>query len=569
MIHVQSFWQSGIYIYRDNAFLMDIEQLVARGVQGDEVALGSLYRAYHQRMTVICQRIVGDRQVAEELAHDAFLLAFAKMNQLRNPRRFEQWLTSITTNVALRYKERHHEPQMLPLDALADTDITQENTTTEERPLPTMAELMAAVDALPNGYGQVFRLAVIEEMSHKEIAEIMGIAAHSSSSQLTRAKKMLQKSLAQYWLLWLLPLLLPVTYFLLRTDKQPNETKTIATKQDETKKPPVVRPVIPNSPRDTTLRMAVTPINHQQADTMTVSDTIPQRMEQTDTTTSIHEDKSLPDIRHNNDTHIAEILPELPTDNRSHQPKWSIDLAYSGGMNEQSINRPFGFTEKPHLDITSTIPVTFDKWSDYADFLAGYPDDGNHTRDILKQIAQNNASQPSTDCIERKSHHYMPITWSLALRYQLSGRLGLETGLSYSRLTSDFETGSSSNCISEQHTIHYLGIPLKGAYNIYNVRSWNVYGSLGIKMEIPVSGTCHTNYILNGAIEQAEKSTLHAPLQWSVGTGLGLQYNFTPSVGFFAEPSLQYYIPTGSSIETYHTEHPFSFALPLGIRITW
>ena len=192
VIHVQSFWQSGIYIHRDNAFLMDIEQLVARGVQGDEVALGSLYRAYHQRMKVICQRIVGDHQVAEELAHDAFLLAFTKMNQLRNPRRFEQWLTSITTNVALRYKERHHEPQMLPLDALADTDITQENTTTEERPLPTMAELMAAVDALPNGYGQVFRLAVIEEMSHKEIAEIMGIAAHSSSSQLTRAKKMLQ-----------------------------------------------------------------------------------------------------------------------------------------------------------------------------------------------------------------------------------------------------------------------------------------------------------------------------------------------------------------------------------------
>ena len=88
-------------------------------------------------------------------------------------------------------------------------------------------------------------------------------------------------------------------------------------------------------------------------------------------------------------------------------------------------------------------------------------------------------------------------------------------------------------------------------------------------MEIPVSGTCHTNYILNGAIELAEKSTLHAPLQWSVGTGLGLQYNFTPTVGFFAEPSLQYYIPAGSSIETYHTEHPFSFSLPLGIRITW
>lgn len=82
---------------------MDIEQLIEQGRQGDEIALGSLYRAYHRRMTGICQRIVGNRQVAEELAHDAFLLAFAKMDQLHNPQRFEAWLTSITTNVARRY----------------------------------------------------------------------------------------------------------------------------------------------------------------------------------------------------------------------------------------------------------------------------------------------------------------------------------------------------------------------------------------------------------------------------------------------------------------------------------
>ena len=73
---MQSFWESGIYANRDSVFLMDIEHLIERGRQGDEAALGSLYGAYHRRMTAICQRIVGDRRVAEELAHDAFLLAF-------------------------------------------------------------------------------------------------------------------------------------------------------------------------------------------------------------------------------------------------------------------------------------------------------------------------------------------------------------------------------------------------------------------------------------------------------------------------------------------------------------
>ena len=173
-------------------FPMDIEKLIEQGRRGDETALRGLYRTYYQRMARICQRIVGDRRVAEELSHDAFLLAFAKMDSLRNPRRFESWLTSITTNVALRYKQRHQEPAMLSLSTLTEEELAQETMPEDDKPLPTMAELMEAVNALPKGYGQVFRLAVIEEMSHKEIAEIMGIATHSSSSQLARAKKVLQ-----------------------------------------------------------------------------------------------------------------------------------------------------------------------------------------------------------------------------------------------------------------------------------------------------------------------------------------------------------------------------------------
>ena len=77
---MQSFWKSGIYVSRGSVFSMDIEELIERGRKGDEAALGSLYRAYHRQMTGICQHIVGNRQIAEELAHDAFLLAFAKLD---------------------------------------------------------------------------------------------------------------------------------------------------------------------------------------------------------------------------------------------------------------------------------------------------------------------------------------------------------------------------------------------------------------------------------------------------------------------------------------------------------
>lgn len=129
--------------------------------------------------------------------------------------------------------------------------------------------------------------------------------------------------------------------------------------------------------------------------------------------------------------------------------------------------------------------------------------------------------------------------------------------------------GADGNTINEQQTIHYLGIPMKGICNIYNRKVWSLYGSLGVTTEIPVYSRLGTNYYLHGILKATDKATIHAPWQWSVGTGLGLQYKITPSIGLFAEPSLQYYIPTGSSVETYRTEHPFTFSLPLGIRFTW
>ena len=104
---------------------------------------------------------------------------------------------------------------------------------------------------------------------------------------------------------------------------------------------------------------------------------------------------------------------------------------------------------------------------------------------------------------------------------------------------------------------------------MYGGKQWSLYGSLGLTTEIPVHSTLYSGYYVNGLYEASDKTAFHAPWQFSTILGLGLQYHLTPSIGFFAEPSLQYYIPTGSNIETYRTEHPFTFSLPLGIRFTW
>ena len=566
-------------------FTMEITRLIERCRQGDADALGELYKAYAQKMRGVCRRYISDEQAISDVLHDAFVIIFTSFDKLCDDRKAEAWMMSITRNVASKYKDHQAKMTFVQLEEAEHVQIPEGVSEVRGVPLEDVQQL---VDRLPEGYGQVFRLSVFEGLSHKEIADMLGIEPHSSSSQLARAKKMLRKMMRQYWVAVLLLLLVPITFSLFRKgDTAVKDEKPVMAKQQDTTKKTQKdsrseqpqKPVILHLPahRSTIVTIGSLPSEIAQATDSATADTLFNMVAQGQSNT----DTILNDTA--NTMHgvviphydIADLLPQKPAGSTRRQQKWSVDLAYVGGFGEQNYNRPYGFTEIPMIFPTGEplSPVTFENWSDYAAFLAEMPDDGSsHSRSVIMNIALNNAGDAlgtGTDRIVRKSHHYMPVNFSLALKYRLNNRFALETGLSYSRLKSDFEMGSNGNTINEQQTIHYIGIPLKGTYNIYNRKAWSLYGGLGVTAEIPLYSPLNTSYYLHGLLEATDKTTIRAPWQWSLGTGLGLQYNITPNIGLFAEPSLQYYIPTGTQIETYRTEHPFTFSLPLGIRITW
>ena len=559
-------------------------RLIERCRQGNADALGELYKAYAQKMRRVCRRYVSDEQAVDDVLHDAFVIIFTSFDRLRDTSKAESWMMSITRNVASKYKDYLDSVPFVPLEEADSLVAPVEETTVRGVPLE---DVLRMVERLPEGYGQVFRLSVFEGMSHKEIAAMLGIEPHSSSSQLARAKKMLRKMMQQYWAAVLLLLLVPLTFFLLKKEDTTTEKPVVAKQKDtpkqktQTNEPSTEQaqePIIVHIPVHHTSIDALQPVIVQALDSI-MSDSLTnmmaqeqvtpdstQNIEQADTT-RIRGKLNLPHYD------IANLFPDKSVTSPHNKQRWSIDLAYSGGMGEQNASRPYGFTETPTLAISGEplLPVTFENWSDYAAFLAENPDDGSsHSRSVIMNIALNNADDATgTDKIVRKSHHHMPVNFTLALKYDLNHRFALETGLSYSRMKSDFEMGSNGNTINEQQTIHYLGIPVKGIYNIYNRKAWSLYSNLNVTTEIPVYSPLNTSYYLHGVLKTTDKTTIRAPWQLSVGTGLGLQYNFTPNIGLFAEPSLQYYIPTGGSIETYRTEHPFTFSLPLGIRFTW
>jgi RNA polymerase sigma-70 factor (ECF subfamily) len=451
----------------------------------------------------------------------------------------------------------------------------------EPSDMPSMAEIMAAVNALPNGYGKVFKMAVMQDMSHKEIGEILGIAAHSSSSQLARAKRMLQQSLAKYWAIVLLALLTPLALLLLRQPKTIDEQQPKTAEANEPTvtddKPQVTKP--DKQQRKESRNMAITAPERYEQPNVSIVDTaqhedVPRQM--VDTTT-VPVENALPHLKLNGDIHFANIGQGTTIrPKRDDFKRWSADLAYTGQPSpEADMMTPHNFIVPDY--IASTVPgepdptLTIDNWTDYIYYLNERGDIFGELSEeelIMRKIAMSNEPLNNGQIV-RKTHHSLRLTYSLSLRYQANKRIGLESGLQYTRLNSLFQTGEGINRIDEKQRIDYLGVPLKVSYRIWSGKHVGIYTSAGVTLEIPVKSTVATEYILNNQPQLRDSHHLDVPLQWSTGIGIGVQYNITPSISIFTEPGVQYYIPDGSGFETYRTQHPFTITIPAGLRFTW
>lgn len=86
---------------------------------------------------------------------------------------------------------------------------------------------------------------------------------------------------------------------------------------------------------------------------------------------------------------------------------------------------------------------------------------------------------------------------------------------------------------------------------------------------IPIKGTLQSFHVTDSIPHKLDSQPVSAPWQWSVNTSIGIQYRLTPQAGIYLEPTVNYYIPDGSQLRTIRKEHPFTFTLPVGLRISW
>ena len=558
---------------------MDAHTLINRCKAGEREALHLLYEQNRPRLLNICRQYTKADDVAEDLLHDAFVIILTSLNQLRDEDKLESWMTTIVRNVGYHYKMHLGKEQA----ALQQMGIDRQGVT-DNGIMPDIEELQELVAQLPEGYQQVFRLSVFEGLSHQEIGHLLGIAPHTSSSQLSHAKRMLKILIKQSWVLILLLIAIPTAIWNLLQKEEPDAIKDLKTVSDNSnQQKPQPEPVV-ESPHDKPVYVSISkrPSVHSiryQTEAVILPDSIPFMEEHADTLTEITQvikEDTLRDtlIFRHEPIPASNDEPHITMESPSKSSTWNIQLAYSGQTGQRdNYMAAANINQQSFASVSNTfIPANyaFSNWIDYSWSLNNaFPTDEitAETRSLMEIAAQN--SMINHGEMVAQHTHELPFNIQLTLSRQLTSRLSIETGLSYTQMKSVTITGSTTAHIQEQQRLRYIGIPLRFGWKWYNKSHFSLYTSAGAMLEFPIRSTLNVNHITNDITTFSKESTLDAPIQWSMSLGLGVQYDLTPHLGIYMEPSLQYYFDDGSNLKSYRTEHPRSITLPLGLRFHW
>lgn len=171
--------------------------------------------------------------------------------------------------------------------------------------------------------------------------------------------------------------------------------------------------------------------------------------------------------------------------------------------------------------------------------------------------------------IKTEYKHRLPVRVGLNVAYRLTDRLSVETGVSYTRLSSDMKDGTKDNYSSSSQKLDYIGVPLNVKYRAFGYRRLSVYASAGLLTEKCVSGKTTHEYVISGEKKKHEAEDVAAkPWQLSVNAALGAQFDVLRNVGVYVEPGVSYYFDDRSPLSTIYKEKPLNFNLNLGVRYT-
>jgi RNA polymerase sigma factor (sigma-70 family) len=173
--------------------LVDLESILNQCKKNNRTAQAALYNWLAPKLLGLCVRYMQNRDEAEDVMQDAFVKIFTSLSSYKGQGSFEGWARRVAVNTALtalQKKKRIYFERNLQL--VENIEFKE-----EETQQLSMELILSCLHRLPAGYCAIINLYLIEEFSHKEIAEKLGITESTSRSQFARARQALIKLLKE------------------------------------------------------------------------------------------------------------------------------------------------------------------------------------------------------------------------------------------------------------------------------------------------------------------------------------------------------------------------------------
>jgi RNA polymerase sigma-70 factor (ECF subfamily) len=160
--------------------------------RGDQEAFAELVRIHQHEVYTLAARIVVDRDLAGDVAQDAFVRAWRAIPRFRGDARFSTWMHRITVNTAFTHRERRKRRRTEPLEVANEPEAEG---LTPERAGDVAGmrdELQRALASLPESLRAVVVLKDVYQWTHAEIGEQLGISVTAAKVRLHRGRKRLR-----------------------------------------------------------------------------------------------------------------------------------------------------------------------------------------------------------------------------------------------------------------------------------------------------------------------------------------------------------------------------------------
>lgn len=173
------------------------ERWLRKALDGDNTATEWIYRKHVRYLSALCSRYITEDEDIKDVLQESFIKIFTSLDSFkyRGEGALKAWMAKITLNETLKFVRNNSR---LPIDSIDDKDTNiADGDSMETEDIPTDV-LHQFIRGLPDGYRTVFNLYVIDDKSHKEIAQLLGIKENTSASQLHKAKSMLAQKIKHY-----------------------------------------------------------------------------------------------------------------------------------------------------------------------------------------------------------------------------------------------------------------------------------------------------------------------------------------------------------------------------------